>query len=552
MKKLSIFFAGLVSAFLSVGFSHAIDVSDPPVSAVGDNLGNHVASQTLNMGNNAVANSSGVFIGTNSVLTNVETWNSSTLLGEATSYNFGDNLTVTKTNKLVNVSGIAAAASTPGKNYNTLVIGTSTGLNLTVDIASNTDNAFIMAISSLNLYSGGFGTVLVLPATYQMYTGIKITSGITFQCATPGQCYLRPMGTSINAVESSGTFNGFTFYEAGQPSSWNGTYLYRGASFSKADRLSIIKSTITGGSITNAAAPAPIQLTGQSPTITNFYAADYVLSGAIQAKQLIWIFQSNAAKLLGGYVDDLNQNTGARPSSSIWRFSSSSHTVIDGWTVLVTSAESTIISRALGANGDLDDTRFLKFTNNYIRTDGVGAGGTGIMNYGNFSYSKYDSNIFENASKLAYISGGQNLTNVDVVFGISNGLSTGSVISNNFVVGFATFVTTNLNIYNLHINGNRIFSKVPSGGSVNNVQILMNDASSKTPILKGNTIGGRFTQDIGVYDFGSVPKFSAGNTTGGGTALLGTNSPAAENSAPYTWFTVTTGDGSVGYIPAWK
>jgi len=49
-----------------------------------------------------------------------------------------------------------------------------------------------------------------------------------------------------------------------------------------------------------------------------------------------------------------------------------------------------------------------------------------------------------------------------------------------------------------------------------------------------------------------ILKFIAGNTTGGGTALLGTNSPAVTNSAPYTWFTVTTSDGSVGYIPVWK
>lgn len=47
-------------------------------------------------------------------------------------------------------------------------------------------------------------------------------------------------------------------------------------------------------------------------------------------------------------------------------------------------------------------------------------------------------------------------------------------------------------------------------------------------------------------------KYSYGNTTGDGTALLGTNSPAVTNTAPYTWITITTSDDSTGYIPVWK
>lgn len=47
-------------------------------------------------------------------------------------------------------------------------------------------------------------------------------------------------------------------------------------------------------------------------------------------------------------------------------------------------------------------------------------------------------------------------------------------------------------------------------------------------------------------------KFSGLNSTGAGTALLGTNSPAVTNTAPYTWFKVLTSDGSTAYIPVWK
>ena len=42
------------------------------------------------------------------------------------------------------------------------------------------------------------------------------------------------------------------------------------------------------------------------------------------------------------------------------------------------------------------------------------------------------------------------------------------------------------------------------------------------------------------------------NTTGAGSAALGTNSPATTNTAPYTWFKMQAGDGSTVYVPAWK
>jgi hypothetical protein len=45
----------------------------------------------------------------------------------------------------------------------------------------------------------------------------------------------------------------------------------------------------------------------------------------------------------------------------------------------------------------------------------------------------------------------------------------------------------------------------------------------------------------------------AGNeATGAGSALLGANSPAVTNSAPYTWLKVMTSDGSTAYCPVWK
>ena len=42
------------------------------------------------------------------------------------------------------------------------------------------------------------------------------------------------------------------------------------------------------------------------------------------------------------------------------------------------------------------------------------------------------------------------------------------------------------------------------------------------------------------------------NTTGSGTALLGTNCPATTVSAPYTWLQMQSSDGNTVYVPAWK
>ncbi len=51
---------------------------------------------------------------------------------------------------------------------------------------------------------------------------------------------------------------------------------------------------------------------------------------------------------------------------------------------------------------------------------------------------------------------------------------------------------------------------------------------------------------------GRVRTVSGNETTGAGSALLGANSPAVTNTAPYKWLRFTTSDGSDVYVPAWK
>lgn len=55
-----------------------------------------------------------------------------------------------------------------------------------------------------------------------------------------------------------------------------------------------------------------------------------------------------------------------------------------------------------------------------------------------------------------------------------------------------------------------------------------------------------------VLSFNGTPRFNGTNTTGSGSAALGTNCPAGTPSSPYTWIQVTTLDGSIGYMPIWK
>jgi hypothetical protein len=51
---------------------------------------------------------------------------------------------------------------------------------------------------------------------------------------------------------------------------------------------------------------------------------------------------------------------------------------------------------------------------------------------------------------------------------------------------------------------------------------------------------------------GGSLRFNGTNSTGAGSAALGSNSPAVTNTAPYTWITAISSDGSTVYIPCWK
>lgn len=84
--------------------------------------------------------------------------------------------------------------------------------------------------------------------------------------------------------------------------------------------------------------------------------------------------------------------------------------------------------------------------------------------------------------------------------------------------------------------------------STGDIVIELNNSS---PSIKFKGSGGAALLTIpntGILQF----NVAANESTGAGTALLGTNSPATTNTAPYTWIKMKTSDGSTVYMPVWK
>lgn len=92
--------------------------------------------------------------------------------------------------------------------------------------------------------------------------------------------------------------------------------------------------------------------------------------------------------------------------------------------------------------------------------------------------------------------------------------------------------------------------QVDSPTYINSALMADNGTKTSNPIFVAATAG----TEVFRVDNAGVLKFtnSSNNTTGVGSALLGTNSPAVTNTAPYTWIKCVSSDGSTVYIPAWK
>ncbi len=92
---------------------------------------------------------------------------------------------------------------------------------------------------------------------------------------------------------------------------------------------------------------------------------------------------------------------------------------------------------------------------------------------------------------------------------------------------------------------------IPNGGGTGYSGLCANyNSPGHMAFMYGNS---STTIDIPfIFNVSSTMLVTTGNTTGSGTALLSTNSPAVTNTAPYTWIKMVALDGSTVYIPAWK
>ncbi len=113
-------------------------------------------------------------------------------------------------------------------------------------------------------------------------------------------------------------------------------------------------------------------------------------------------------------------------------------------------------------------------------------------------------------------------------------------------LGFSSGTSFNSYDASLSRNAVGVLQVGTTGANASGSLLLTNLTASGTLAVTGaSTL-------TGVLTMSAVPRFNGTNTTGAGMALLGSNSPAATLTAPYTWVQITTSDGSTAYVPAWK
>lgn len=124
-------------------------------------------------------------------------------------------------------------------------------------------------------------------------------------------------------------------------------------------------------------------------------------------------------------------------------------------------------------------------------------------------------------------------------------------ISNNAGTGIVRFVNGTSNILVGGTTDGNYKLDVQNSGSSGTLRVKDQTAvSGSTSVLID--IGAAQTAASTVLTISGGIRFNGTNTTGAGSALLGANSPAVTNTAPYTWIRATSSDGSTVYIPAWK
>ncbi len=112
------------------------------------------------------------------------------------------------------------------------------------------------------------------------------------------------------------------------------------------------------------------------------------------------------------------------------------------------------------------------------------------------------------------------------------------------------------------VTGVATFTAAPIFSSTTASQVLVVDASKNLASLPfTGTVGSvvmaaspTFTGTVAMaaLTLSGLLRFNGTNSTGAGSALLGTNCPAVTATAPYTWISALSSDGSTVFIPVWK
>lgn len=179
------------------------------------------------------------------------------------------------------------------------------------------------------------------------------------------------------------------------------------------------------------------------------------------------------------------------------------------------------------------------------------------LRYGNTTQRAMDIPIaITSPIEIGNVTPTTNASGLVRVGGTANSTSTsGSLINLNITAGAAPTATSTLALIGLNIAQTINYSNAtPGAGTWRAINIAMtetaNPTGAKHMIYAAGGVAGA-TPVFSVDNAGQL-QYYFGNTTGAGTALLGTNSPAVTVSAPYTWLTMLSADGSTVYVPAWK
>jgi len=298
--------------------------------------------------------------------------------------------------------------------------------------------------------------------------------------------------------------------------------------------VTITGSDVSGGSPSGGGV-------GGASNLTTAGAVPYVASAGVLTQAATGLFYDSAAPSLKAGVGKIGTGSASRAEFSYNTFFAGSNfaliqdanakTYLNSSVAygLAFSLSNTEVARFAATTGNLllgtttdDGSNKLQVAGSVIATGtnnftGVGASATNVLQF-----------QWNDAGSYGKILTRESATYYDNTIVLKAG---------NVIVGSATVGNYKLDIAASGSSGTlRVKDSTPTTGATS---MLVDIGAAQTAASTVLTLNG-------------VMKYAGTNSTGAGSALLGANSPASTLTAPYTWITVITSDGSTGFIPVWK